>query len=258
MTKTGKLLPAERDPSSSVGRLSAWGIRLAVEAISGRAVSDPQFKGMWAWGLIGQPDADGLWPRKVVERVVRIQELADRARFFPRRVIRLQAESLDFQIPSSKLRDAMVALLPSIAAPFQKIRRIESVLHGTFAQTGSHDDASNVAVCPHCGTIFHVNAITAANSTASRPRKAHNRRKLPPANEWPEILRSAALTDDEFQRWASYQYHLNSLLPMYLGDVDLATKTKFEERIVLMTVLQLASLPWLEHDSTEDKGSFRA
>src|SRR5262249_15563329 len=150
----------------------------------------------------------------------RVQELAEQSRSLHRRVIILQGESVDFHIPPAKLREAMIALLPSISAPIRKIKRINAALTSAFGQAQSHFSADSIGVCPNCGTSFQMDTIATASHSVQRSIKAKAQYRLPHPDDWSAILSNDALTDGEFQQWAGYQYHLNAVLAMYLGDVD--------------------------------------
>jgi hypothetical protein len=186
---------------------SEWGLRQAAEN-QGVPVSHQQFQSYRRWGLIPEPSEDrGRWPQSVVERLIKIRCLHDEVRPLPRRVLRLRSEPEFADIPAEHLRDAMLAVLPTITAPVRKLRWIDDAVHAL----------------PGFGGRRHARA--------GRPRRT----------EWETLLRTADL-DVLVNRMAGHVHLLASLNEYGKGTAHDLRDIPLEEQIVLLTIRDVAQI----------------
>src|SRR4051812_22038284 len=96
--------------------LSTWSLRVQAGEV-GKPLSDEQIAEWQKWGLLRVP-GDDQWTATDVERAKQVRKRAQEVRSLPRRAIRL----LDASYPTEpgRLREAMLAVVPTITAPVQK------------------------------------------------------------------------------------------------------------------------------------------
>lgn len=214
-------------------------------------------------GLIERGDM-GCWPEETERRLFRLHGLADRARSIPRRVVllgedihliaevytapdmtttppvegvhrswyhptmgfALAPEHGEFHVAADKLRDAMLAVIPTIDAAKRKMRQVRQALsHGQTYLYGP------LRVSEH----------------------------LPERGEWPELLRSVPLPLLEKQRvcW----YLASKMLEEAMKDTDLSiSEIPEEERIIIIALLDIAdrlSSDLAEHDGDDEEVDVR-
>jgi hypothetical protein len=178
------------------------------------AVSDAQFEMYRRAGLI--PAAvDGFYPPDTPKRLVCIHEMGTHARMLCRRVVRLRAEHLFWQIDSENLREAMVEFAPQVPAGKQKMVKVERALYayGRFLSQGP-----------------------AAAMLRGVPRRWHT----PSQERWPGILQA---DPDLFALRSGPAYGMAiNILPAVLRGTEFdLTSVPLEEQILLITVRDIAA-----------------
>lgn len=214
---------ARRAPGEPEG-LSASALRRSAEE-RGYPVTHRQFADYRRWGLLPEPDADGHWPASVVDRLVRIRELGQREPgkrlpTLPRRVLTLRREFWPEQtIPPESVRDAMRAILPTIAASAQKMRRLQ-----------------------RAAAWLERNQMYPTANPTKAPRWTP-----PPRADWDVLLREVNLEHPESQRRFDeviglQDYHAALLAHETVGTGYDVGDIPPEERVTLLTVLYLARI----------------
>ncbi len=131
---------------------------------AGYPVSGDNFDGFRTWGVVPEPDDDGLYPADALQAIVRARELGAEPglKMLYRRVVRLRCEG--FPVPDAKLVDA----LAKTAATLQRPARTMTAVRQVRARVG--------------------------NPTATKPsRRAAARERLegwqpPPPERWREVM----------------------------------------------------------------------
>ena len=186
---------------------STWELRR--KAGDRHPLSDEQIAEWQRWGLLRVPQ-DGRWTEADVGRAKRVRELGKEVRSQPRRAILL----LDASYPTepSKLREAMIAVVPTIKAPVAKMRRLRVALRVRYEGLAG----------PRSG------------------RRQPAERWLPPKAEWTTVLR----------RFGDYEFGL--IAGAAHADAAALTKSPAvvrsgalsgipcDEVVVLLTIRQLA------------------
>jgi hypothetical protein len=122
-------------------------------------------------------------------------------RSLPRRVVLLRADATRFSVPTEKLRDAMLALVPAVQRPAQKL-----------------------ALVARAGVSPGVRAL---------------RRELPAAPTWATLLREAPA--DLIDQWAPGWYAMVQLVPAFHAPaVNPLAKVPLEEQVLLFAILDLS------------------
>jgi hypothetical protein len=94
--------------------LSAWRLREEFGLIHA------QWREIEDWGLLPRP-IEGRYPPETRDILERICEVSREVRPLPRRVLRLAADALQFDhVPAESVREAMIAVAPSIPAARMK------------------------------------------------------------------------------------------------------------------------------------------
>lgn len=94
----------------------------------GTDISTRQWRLYEAVGLlVVEPEGD-RWPLETVDRLIRVAGLRGEAHALPRRVLRLRADFGSFPIPAGKVRDAMVAIVPTIKAAVRQWNRMNEAV----------------------------------------------------------------------------------------------------------------------------------
>jgi hypothetical protein len=92
----------------------------------GHPVTHAQFGSYLRAGLLPEP-TDGRWPEAVGDRLVLVRKLGQFVRPLPRRVILLR-DHINFPVAPEKLRQAMIALIPTIRTPIAKMKRVDAAV----------------------------------------------------------------------------------------------------------------------------------
>ncbi len=203
-------------------------------------ISHDQLVKWRTWGLLEQR-SDRRWAPNTVDKVVRIHGLGKSVDSYARRVVVLYAESFRvvpargenqaqtseefFRIPPESLRRAMVDVAPKIRPHLKKMKAVEAAIT-TFFQRSLPDPYGRGPKLPR----------------GWRP---------PPHEEWVPILRTIPL--EVFTHRASIQYYFAALLQTSL-EKEPATLAwiPFEERVVLLTVRDLATWHHFQREAREE------
>jgi hypothetical protein len=190
-------------------RLSGWELRLRAEEETGRSVSGEQLADFVAWGLLPESPAGG-WVPTDVERLVQIWELGKCVRPLHRRVVLLR--DVHWPTPPGKLREAMVATIPSITAPARKMRNLYRALHIVSGEM-TPSRAGELRVPPEW--------------------------RLPPLREWQALFDWP--NDHELELLAGPVYSQAKAAELHPGvqASGLLTEVPFEELVILLMTRQL-------------------
>jgi hypothetical protein len=190
-----------------VASFSTWALRTANG--ERQALSDERIAEWTRWGLLRVPP-EGGWTEQDIERTVQIRDLAKTVRSLPRRAIRLY----DARHPTepSKLREAMIAVVPAIKRAMHKMWQVDDALR-------THREG--------------------ANASRSQRQRRSTRWRLP-VQDWAQVL--GRFADEEFERIAASastdaRALMQSPAVVKSGDVK---GIPFEELVILLTVRQLA------------------
>jgi hypothetical protein len=171
-------------------------------------MSHRQYEDYERWGLLsGSGD-----PAELIERII---EEGQQARSLPRRTIRLRADYQTFPVPAAKVREAMVCLLPEIAAPVSKMRRLGGAL-GRSQQPG-----------------YRTEYGLTVGAGPARP--------LPSFRQWPELMSNAAV-GDIFEARVTWYYFMGreALVAYTRGTQYDVSDIALEERVTLLAVRDIA------------------
>lgn len=206
---------------TDVETVSEWRIRQEAD------VSVGQLRVLEGWSLI-QRTSEGRWPVDTIAKLKRIKEEArhPRARQLPRRVVRLRADYVDFPVPASKLREAMLQMLGQklISAPKRKLnminRAVDQRMRDVSAQLGGSGQASWALM-------------------ASGPAKPNWIRPEP--KDWRSLLADSRFDLDYFESSAAGQYSLDDTMRKIEASYwPREEAIPLEERIMILVVRQIA------------------
>jgi hypothetical protein len=214
--------------------LAEWAIRGAAGAALGKDISHPQFAAYRKRGLLGEPDADGHWPRTVVDRLVRIHGLAVTVRSLDRRTILLKQESVIFpdgeensplvqDVPPAALREAMIGVATSIRRPVRKMKLINSA-------------------CEIYGRFLAAPASVVWNSLQAEPNPKGWR--PPEPHRWQALLRLGSLAF--FAQRSGFKFFMDDVIRRVASESDpqlahqLEEGVPLEERATLLTIHEIA------------------
>lgn len=188
--------------------------------------SHAQLRGFIRWGLVPEP-VDGIWPPEAVDRVVEARRLGEEIRPLWRRAILMARK---YRVPPAILREAMIRTLPSITSPKRKMTRITRAVRWQAAQ--------------------QLENIGYSGMIRSRPAGG----SIDPA-QWKRILTRPDVTDREFGETVSFVATMDLYLELATRHTSFAiSRIAQEERLILLTIRQLARLPRRE---VENQGGRR-
>lgn len=190
-----------------MGTLSTWELRGRVVDDRCRA-SDGEIEGWIRWGLLRDPQGE-QWTDRDLERAREVRALAKEVRSLPRRALRLYGT--DYPMQADKLREAMKAVAPTVAAPARKVRQV--------------DDAARLR--------------SESLSQERDVRRARHRRRKLPREQWTAFL--DRFNDSDFERLAHYSRSEAIALSRNPAVQSAATLSgvPFEEVWLILTVMQL-------------------
>ncbi len=203
-------------------------------------ISHDQLVKWRTWGLLEQRP-DRRWAPNTVDKVARIHELGKSVDSYARRVIVLYAESFRvvpprgenrtesseefFRIPLESLRRAMVDVAPKIRPHLKKMKAVEAAI----------------------GAVFRRSLPDPYGRGSKLPRGW----RPPPHEKWVPILEETPT--EIFASRASIQYYFAALLETSLqGEPEGLTWIPFEERVVLLTVRDLATWHHFQREAREE------
>jgi hypothetical protein len=177
-----------------------------------------QFKTYIEKGLLPDPEVDPWTEEEIVPRFLRIHELEPRARSLDQRVVILYLER--YPVPSDKLRDGMIGMLPTIGKPVRTMARVATA-----------------------GRWF--------NATYSRGSLLGTGEALPPdwmppkPLEWAAVLRFADL--DVFAHRLDFaRYYASLLANLGKGTPHALEDLEPEKKLVLLMIEYFAAWRWYQ------------
>ncbi len=176
-------------------------------------------------GLLPDPKEEPWLEEEIVPRFLRIHELDATVRSLDRRVVVLYLER--YSVPVTKLRDAMVGMLPTIKAPARKMARVEA--------------ASRWFANRHGG------------SSLGEGERLPDGWRQPHPSEWGSVLREADL-DVFAHRLGIEQYYATLLATLGRGTPHALADLPPEEKLVLLMVRYLAERGWFQDRAREQMG----
>jgi hypothetical protein len=217
MAMNDELLPANDDT------LSGWALRCRAAKTPGNPISARQFNDARRWGAIPDPDDQGRWPAQAARWLERFAALGETVRPLPRRILRLRCELSDVPVPHATLREAMLAIRPTIKAPGRKMKQIDvaCVKWGRFSAGLIEDEMLAALVSPKREAVW-----------------------LPPeSGRWDELLRTGPTIFFAWCMGQAFYEHAPILAFARHWESELAgqiEKIPIEERMTILTIRNIA------------------